>query len=69
MSYLSIDFRENINYNKLIIFKNITYDWKIVAKLKKGMVKRDITEVISSGSVISNNSLNEKEKDTSICRI
>ena len=33
------------------------------AKNVKGMVKRDITEVISSGSVISNNSLNEKENN------
>ena len=33
------------------------------AKNTKGMVKRDITEVISSGSVISNNSLNEKENN------
>ena len=33
------------------------------AKNTKGMVKRDITEVISSGSVISGNSLNEKENN------
>jgi len=33
------------------------------AKNTKGMVKRDITEVISSGSVISVNSLNEKENN------
>ena len=33
------------------------------AKNTKGMVKRDITEVISSGSVISTNSLNEKENN------
>ena len=33
------------------------------AKNTKGMVKRDITEVISSGSVIANNSLNEKENN------
>jgi len=33
------------------------------AKNVKGIVKRDITEVISSGSVISNNSLNEKENN------
>lgn len=33
------------------------------AKNVKGMVKRDITEVISSGSVISGNSLNEKENN------
>jgi len=32
-------------------------------KLTKGMVKRDITEVISSGSVITANSLNEKENN------
>lgn len=32
-------------------------------KSTKGMVKRDITEVISSGSVISTNSLNEKENN------
>ena len=32
-------------------------------KTAKGMVKRDITEIISSGSVISNNSLNEKENN------
>jgi DNA mismatch repair protein MutS len=33
------------------------------AKNTKGMVKRDITEVISSGSVITGNSLNEKENN------
>ena len=33
------------------------------AKNVKGMVKRDITEVISSGSIISGNSLNEKENN------
>ena len=33
------------------------------AKNTKGMVKRDITEVISSGSIISSNSLNEKENN------
>ena len=33
------------------------------AKNTKGMVKRDITEVISSGSIISGNSLNEKENN------
>ena len=33
------------------------------AKNTKGMVKRDITEVISSGSIISTNSLNEKENN------
>ena len=32
-------------------------------KTTKGMVKRDITEVISSGSVITANSLNEKENN------
>ena len=32
-------------------------------KQTKGMVKRDITEVISSGSVITANSLNEKENN------
>ena len=32
-------------------------------KSTKGMVKRDITEVISSGSVITANSLNEKENN------
>ena len=32
-------------------------------KLAKGIVKRDITEVISSGSVITANSLNEKENN------
>ena len=32
-------------------------------KQTKGMVKRDITEVISSGSVITTNSLNEKENN------
>ena len=32
-------------------------------KSTKGMVKRDITEVISSGSVIATNSLNEKENN------
>ena len=32
-------------------------------KLAKGMVKRDITEVISSGTVITANSLNEKENN------
>ena len=32
-------------------------------KTVKGMVKRDITEVISSGSVITANSLNEKENN------
>lgn len=32
-------------------------------KSTKGMVKRDITEVISSGSVITTNSLNEKENN------
>ena len=32
-------------------------------KQAKGMVKRDITEVISSGSVITANSLNEKENN------
>ena len=32
-------------------------------KSAKGMVKRDITEVISSGSVITANSLNEKENN------
>ena len=32
-------------------------------KLTKGMVKRDITEVISSGTVITSNSLNEKENN------
>lgn len=32
-------------------------------KNAKGIVKRDITEVISSGSVISSNSLNEKENN------
>jgi len=33
------------------------------AKNTKGMVKRDITEVISSGSVVAVNSLNEKENN------
>jgi len=33
------------------------------AKNTKTMVKRDITEVISSGSIISSNSLNEKENN------
>ena len=33
------------------------------AKNTKNMVKRDITEVISSGSIISSNSLNEKENN------
>ena len=33
------------------------------AKNVKGMVKRDITEVISSGSIIKGNSLNEKENN------
>jgi len=33
------------------------------AKNVKGIVKRDITEVISSGTVISTNSLNEKENN------
>ncbi len=33
------------------------------AKSTKGMVKRDITEVISSGSLIATNSLNEKENN------
>ena len=33
------------------------------AKNTKGMVKRDITEVISSGTIISGNSLNEKENN------
>ena len=32
-------------------------------KQAKGMVKRDITEVISSGTVITTNSLNEKENN------
>ena len=32
-------------------------------KLTKGMVKRDITEIISSGSIITSNSLNEKENN------
>ncbi len=32
-------------------------------KKAKGMVKRDITEVISSGTVITSNSLNEKENN------
>ena len=32
-------------------------------KSTKGMVKRDITEVISSGTVITTNSLNEKENN------
>ena len=32
-------------------------------KSAKGMVKRDITEIISSGSVITSNSLNEKENN------
>ena len=32
-------------------------------KNAKGIVKRDITEVISSGSVITTNSLNEKENN------
>ncbi len=32
-------------------------------KLAKGIVKRDITEVISSGTVITSNSLNEKENN------
>lgn len=32
-------------------------------KLAKGIVKRDITEVISSGSIIAVNSLNEKENN------
>ena len=32
-------------------------------KSAKGMVKRDITEVISSGTVITSNSLNEKENN------
>ena len=32
-------------------------------KSTKGMVKRDITEVISSGTVITQNSLNEKENN------
>ena len=32
-------------------------------KLAKGMVKRDITEIISSGTVITTNSLNEKENN------
>ena len=32
-------------------------------KLAKGIVKRDITEVISSGSVTSINSLNDKENN------
>ena len=32
-------------------------------KNAKGIVKRDITEVISSGSVITSNSLNEKENN------
>lgn len=30
-------------------------------KMAKGMVKRDVTEIISSGTIISSNSLNEKE--------
>ena len=33
------------------------------AKNTKGMVKRDITEVISSGSIVALNSLNEKENN------
>ena len=33
------------------------------SKSAKGMVKRDITEVISSGTVITTNSLNEKENN------
>ena len=32
-------------------------------KITKGMVKRDITEIISSGTVITANSLNEKENN------
>lgn len=32
-------------------------------KLAKGIVKRDVTEVISSGTIISANSLNEKENN------
>ena len=32
-------------------------------KLAKGMVKRDVTEIISSGTIISSNSLNEKENN------
>ena len=32
-------------------------------KMAKGMVKRDVTEIISSGTIISSNSLNEKENN------
>ena len=32
-------------------------------KTAKGMVKRDITEIISSGTIITANSLNEKENN------
>ena len=32
-------------------------------KMAKGIVKRDVTEIISSGTIISSNSLNEKENN------
>lgn len=32
-------------------------------KMAKGMVKRDVTEIISSGTIVSSNSLNEKENN------
>lgn len=56
--------------SEIYIYKLIKKGYKVAIceqledpKMAKGMVKRDVTEIISSGTIISSNSLNEKENN------